>query len=74
MCIETAGGSFIVQCAHWAIPLFCFLLSRRRKQNACKSPLSPRRKNGLGRPNTNPWFDLDMQGASGYNVNRKGVA
>ncbi len=40
MCIETAGGSFIAQFANWAIPLFCFLLSRRRKQNACKSPLS----------------------------------
>ena len=30
--IEGPGGAFIVQCAHWTIPLFCFPISREKNK------------------------------------------
>ena len=36
--IEGPGGAFIVQCAHWTIPLFCFPISR--EENKMQANLS----------------------------------
>jgi len=41
--IESPGGAFIRQCKHWRLLSFCFLVSRKRKQNAGKAPLCVRR-------------------------------
>ena len=37
MCIEHAGGMFIVQCAHWTIPLSDFPVPRKGKSDASES-------------------------------------
>ena len=50
MCIEHAGGMFIVQCAHWAIPLSGFPVSRKGKSDASESLHLLRKRRRIATP------------------------